>query len=246
MKLTGKIALVTGAGRGIGQEIAQLFAEKEASVVVADLDYNAAEKVAKEIISGGNDAIPLEVDVTNKESVNKMVDSIIEHYGDLDILINNAGIVRDRMMHRMSEEDFMEVLEVNMKGTFLCMQAASLYMRKAGKGKIVNMSSISGKVGNIGQVNYSGAKAGIIGMTKVAAKELATHGICVNAVQPGLIETEMTKNLPEDIRNEKIAEIPMKRTGKTIDVANSVLFLSSHYSDYLTGNILEVTGGRYM
>ncbi|ADG05987.1 3-oxoacyl-ACP reductase FabG [Kyrpidia tusciae] len=246
MDLTGKIAIVTGAAKGIGREIAFLLAKHGADVTVADLDQEGADAVAEEIRSLGRRSRGVQVNVANRPEVTAMVRDTIEHFGDLDILVNNAGITRDAMLHKMTEEQFDEVIAVHMKGTFLCMQAAAIHMREKRKGKIVNISSIAGKVGNIGQVNYSGAKAGIVGMTKAAAKELAKYGVCVNAVQPGFIDTDMTRAVPEKVRQIKIAEIPMERIGVPLDIAKAVVFLSSDYSDYMTGTVLEVTGGRYM
>ncbi|MDQ0269680.1 3-oxoacyl-ACP reductase FabG [Cytobacillus purgationiresistens] len=246
MNLEGKIAVVTGAGQGIGREIALLFAQHGADVVVGDLNVEAAVTVVKEVEKLGRKGLAQKVDVANKVSANQLVQSAIDTFGDLDILVNNAGITRDAMLHKMTEEQFDQVLAVHMKGTFLCMQAAGAYMRKQEKGKIVNISSIAGKVGNMGQVNYAGAKAGIVGMTKAAAKELAKFQVNVNAVQPGFIDTDMTRAVPEKVREIKIAEIPMQRVGEPLDIAKAVIFLSSDYADYMTGNVLEVTGGRFM
>jgi 3-oxoacyl-[acyl-carrier protein] reductase len=246
MDLAGKVALVTGAGQGIGREIAMLLARHGADVAIADLNLDAAQAVATEAQGLGRNAIAWRADVSKREDVESMVQGTIEQLGDLDILVNNAGVTRDAMLHKMTETQFDQVIAVHMKGTFLSMQAAAIHMRQQSKGKIVNISSIAGKVGNIGQVNYAGAKAGIIGMTKAAAKELAKNGICVNAVQPGFIDTDMTRAVPEKVRQIKIAEIPMERVGVPLDIAKAVVFLCSDYSDYMTGNVLEVTGGRFM
>ncbi len=246
MDLTNKIAIVTGSGQGIGRETALVLARHGADVVVADLDIKAAENVVKEIEKLGRKAIACKVNVGNKNDVNRMVNTAIESFGDLDILVNNAGITRDAMMHKMTEEQFDQVIQVHMKGTFLCMQEAALHMRKQGKGKIVNISSISGKVGNMGQVNYAGAKAGIIAMTKVAARESARYQVNVNAIQPGFIDSDMTRAMPEDIRQARINDIPLQRPGKPEDIANAVVFLCSDYSNYITGTTIEVAGGRSM
>ncbi|WP_233201468.1 SDR family oxidoreductase [Sporosarcina sp. P13] len=210
------------------------------------MNLEAAEDVVKKIESIGRKAIAIRVNVADKSDVNQMFEMTIEAFGDLDILVNNAGITRDAMMHKMTEEHFDQVIQVHMKGTFLCMQAAALYMRKRGKGKIVNITSISGKIGNMGQVNYAGAKAGIIAMTKVAARESARYQINVNAIQPGFIDSEMSRAMPEDVRQERIMDIPLQRAGGQEDVANAVIFLCSNYSSYITGTVMEVAGGRSM
>lgn len=246
MNLLNKTAIVTGAGKGIGKEIALFLAKHGANVVVGDLDLDLAQSVANEITAMGVKGLAHPTNVADKESAYSLIHETVQTFGDLDILVNNAGITRDAMLHKMTEEQFDQVISVHMRGTFLCMQAASIHMRQQKKGKIVNISSIGGKVGNIGQVNYSGAKAGIIGMTKAAAKELARYGVNVNAIQPGFIDTDMTRAIPEHIRQEKIANIPMERMGVPLDIAKAVVFLSSDYSDYITGNVIEVTGGRFM
>jgi 3-oxoacyl-[acyl-carrier protein] reductase len=244
--LQGKVAIITGAGKGIGKEISLLLAKHGANIVIGDLNEEAARQAATEIEEIGSKALPVTVDVTDKQSVDHLIQGVIDEFGDLDILVNNAGITQDAMLHKMTEEQFDKVLQVHMKGTFLCMQAAATYMRKQNKGKIVNISSIAGKVGNMGQVNYSGAKAGLVGMTKAAAKELAKFQVNVNAVQPGFIDTDMTRAVPEKVRQIKIGEIPMQRIGQPLDIAKAVVFLSSDYSDYITGTVTEVTGGRFM
>lgn len=246
LNLEGKVAVVTGAGQGIGREISLFYAKHGANVVVGDLNLESAEQVVQEIEEIGTKGLAQQVDVSQKESAQGLIQAAIDHFGNIDILVNNAGITRDAMLHKMTEEQFDQVLDVHMKGTFLCMQAAAIHMRQKQKGKIVNISSIAGKVGNMGQVNYAGAKAGIVGMTKAAAKELAKFQVNVNAVQPGFIDTDMTRAVPEKVRQLKIAEIPMQRVGEPLDIAKAVLFLSSDYSDYMTGNVLEVTGGRFM
>ncbi|MCP2035389.1 3-oxoacyl-[acyl-carrier protein] reductase [Planomicrobium sp. HSC-17F08] len=246
MDLTGKIALVTGSGQGIGRDTALELAKHGANIVVADMNLEAAQKVKREVEVLGRKAIACQVNVADKEDVAKMMDATLEAFGDLDILVNNAGITRDAMMHKMTEEHFDQVIQVHMKGTFLCMQAAALHMRKKEKGKIINISSISGKIGNMGQVNYAGAKAGIVAMTKVAARESARYQINVNAIQPGFIDSEMTRAMPEEIRQSRIHEIPLQRAGQPKDIANAVIFLASEYSNYITGTVIEVAGGRSM
>ena len=246
MELHGKIALVTGSGQGIGRDTALELAKHGANIVVADMNLEAAENVKREIEVLGKKAIACQVNVADKDDVKKMMDATLEAFGDLDILVNNAGITRDAMMHKMTEEHFDQVIQVHMKGTFLCMQAAALHMRKKQKGKIINISSISGKIGNMGQVNYAGAKAGIVAMTKVAARESARYQINVNAIQPGFIDSEMTRAMPEEIRESRIQEIPLQRAGQPKDIANAVIFLASEYSSYITGTVIEVAGGRSM
>lgn len=246
MDISNKVAIVTGSGKGIGRETALVLAKHGADVVVADMDVEAAQSVAHEIEALGRKAIACQVNVAKKADVDKMVAEAIETFGDLDILVNNAGITRDAMMHKMTEEQFDQVVQVHMKGTFLCMQAASLHMRKQKKGKIVNISSISAKVGNMGQVNYAGAKAAIVAMTKVAARESARYQINVNAIQPGFIDSDMTRAMPEEARQAAINSIPLQRPGQPEDIANAVLFLCSDYANYITGTVTEVTGGRNM
>ncbi|MCF8565755.1 3-oxoacyl-ACP reductase FabG [Alicyclobacillus tolerans] len=246
MDLTGKVAMVTGAGQGIGREIALFLAQHGADLVIADWNEESAKFVAREVEQLGRSALWQKTDVSKRSDVERLFDRTLDRFGALDILVNNAGITRDAMLHKMTDEQFDEVIAVHMKGTFLCMQYAARHMRERNQGKIVNISSIGGKVGNIGQVNYSGAKAGLIGMTKAAAKELAKFHVNVNAIQPGFIDTDMTRVIPEKIKEIKIAEIPMQRMGQPLDIARAVVFLCSDYADYMTGNVLEVTGGRFM
>ncbi len=244
--LEGRVGVVTGGAQGIGYAIAKTLAEQGATVVVADISSKAAEEAKTNIEDLGAKALAIEVDVREPERVRAMVDAAVSELGSLDVLVNNAGITRDATMRKMKLEDWQVVMDVHLKGTFLATQAASLIMREQKRGSIVNISSISGKVGMIGQINYSAAKAGIVGLTKVAAKELAHHGVRVNAVQPGLIRTAMTAALREDVWQQKMSEIPMGRAGEPEEVANVALFLASDLSSYMTGTVLEVTGGRFM
>ena len=242
--LTGKIALVTGASRGIGKEIAKTLAQAGATVV---LNYNgskeAAENAVAEIKENAGNAISYGCNVSDFEACQKMIEYIIGEFGHLDIIVNNAGITRDGLIMRMSENDFDAVLDTNLKGCFNVIRHASRYLLKQRSGKIVNISSVSGVMGNAGQANYSASKAGVIGLTKAVAKELAGRGINVNAVAPGFISTEMTDAIPENAKEALLKQIPMGRPGTTADVAKTVLFLASPDSDYITGQVLGVDGG---
>jgi len=245
--VAGRSAIVTGAGQGIGLEIARLLHEHGARVALADVDAERAAKAAAEIAGDDADSVlGLGCDVTDETSVETAVRHTAERFGALDILVNNAGITRDASLRRMSVADFDAVIGVHLKGTWLGVRAAAAVMREAGRGSIVNISSLSGKSGNPGQTNYSAAKAGIVGLTKAAAKELAHRGVRVNAVQPGLIRTAMTEAMPPEVFAAREADIPMKRAGQPREVAGAVLFLASDLSGYMTGAVLEVGGGRLM
>lgn len=242
--LTGKIALVTGAGRGIGAEIARSFAREGAAVII---NYNGskerAEKVAAEIIAAGGKAETYQCNVADDAACKEMIDTCIKSYGRIDILVNNAGITRDDLLMRMSEEDFDAVIDTNLKGTFHTIRHMSRYFLKQKSGKIINMSSVSGILGNAGQANYSASKAGVIGLTKSVARELASRRINVNAIAPGFIATDMTDAMTEEAK-EKIAEsIPFKRIGQPEEIAEMALFLASDKSDYITGQVFAVDGG---
>jgi 3-oxoacyl-[acyl-carrier protein] reductase len=242
MNLSGKIALVTGSGKGIGLAIAQKLAEVGATVVINDV-VDAAEAAARELEAGGKKAYFVKGNVASASEVNQMVDKVVATSGRLDILVNNAGITRDALTLRMSDADWDAVLEVNLKGVFLCTRAALKYMMKQRYGRIVNISSISGLVGNPGQVNYCAAKAGILGITRTVSKEMASRQITVNAVAPGFIETEMTARLPEKVRAEFAQHIPAGVFGAPRDVAEAVAFLASDEARYITGQVLCVDGG---
>lgn len=247
MKLLEKrVAVVTGAAQGIGMAIASTFAIHGASLVIADLNLEAAQDAKAKLEALGAKALAVRVDVRDSAQVQHMVETTVSELGSLDVLVNNAGITRDATLRKMTLDDWQLVIDVHLKGTFLGTQAAAAVMRQQKCGAIVNISSISGKVGFVGQTNYSAAKAGIIGLTKAAAKELAPHGVRINAVQPGLIRTAMTEALRQDIWNQKVSEVPMGRAGEPEEVANAVLFLASDLASYITGAVLEVTGGRYM
>ena len=244
MMLSGKTALVTGAGRGIGRAIALTLAKYGADVAV---NYNGSKEKAEEtaamIHEMGRKAILIQANVADKEECKAMFSKVKEEFGTLDILVNNAGITRDGLSVRMKEEDFDAVIDTNLKGAFLCMQQAGLMMMKKRYGKIVNISSISGVRGNAGQINYCAAKAGVIGMTKSMAKELASRNICVNAVAPGYIDTDMTEALSDQVKEAVKKEIPLGRTGKQEEIAETVAFLASDRASYITGQVLLVDGG---
>lgn len=241
----GKAAVVTGAAQGIGFEIAKLFCEHGASVTIVDLDEERAQAAARDL--GPNSrAIGLGCNVTDEGSVTAAVAATVHEFGGLDIFVNNAGITRDASLRKMQLSDFAAVIDVHLKGTWLGVRAASEIMREAGRGSIINMSSLSGKSGNPGQTNYSAAKAGIVGLTKASAKELAHKGVRVNAIQPGLIRTAMTEAMPPDVFAAREADIPMRRAGEAREVAGAALFLASDLSSYMTGAVLEVGGGRLM
>lgn len=246
MLVKGKNALVTGASRGIGKEIALTLAKNGANVIVnypIDSEAEAANAVVKELESLNVKALAVKADVTSESEVKEMVDVIDKNFDTLDILVNNAGITRDNLLIRMKEDDWDRVIDVNLKGTFICTKAVARKMMKQKYGKIVNVSSVVGVMGNAGQANYCASKAGVIGLTKSVARELASKDINVNAIAPGFIETEMTAILSEDVKNQMLANIPLKKYGKPEDVANLVLFLSSDLSKYITGQVILVDGG---
>ena len=245
--LEGKIALVTGASRGIGRQIAKTLAAKGAFVIV---NYNGsaakAEEVVKEIQAAGGNGQAVQCNVSDFESCKEMLDAVVKEHGRLDILVNNAGITRDNLLMKMSEEDFDAVIQTNLKGVFNCTRHIARQMLKQKSGRIINISSVSGVLGNAGQANYAASKAGVIGLTKTAAREVASRGITVNAVAPGFIETDMTEVLPEKIKEASAAQIPLGKFGKAEDVANAVAFLASEDAGYITGQVLHVDGGMVM
>src|SRR5882757_2054780 len=243
--LSGRTAVVTGGAQGIGFAIAERFVAEGARVVLGDLDLGATEAAAKQL--GGEDvALAVRCDVTSGDEVDALVAAAVERFGSLDIMVNNAGITRDATMRKMTEDQFDQVIAVHLKGTWNGTKAAAAIMRENKRGAIVNMSSISGKVGLVGQTNYSAAKAGIVGLTKAAAKELAHLGVRVNAIAPGLIRSAMTEAMPQHIWDQKVAEVPMGRAGEPSEVASVALFLASDLSSYMTGTVMEVTGGRHI
>ena len=244
--LEGKIALVTGGARGIGREIALHFAAQGANVAICDVNLEQAEQTLQDIKKLGREGLALKTDVTDIKDVQVMVDKILDKLGKLDILINNAGVTKDGLILRMSEEDWDKVIAVNLKGAFLCTKVVAKVMLKQRFGKIVNLASIIGIMGNAGQANYAASKAGIIGLTKSVAKELAARGICVNAIAPGFIKTEMTAKLSEDVQKKMLQAIPLGRFGEPKDVADLALFLSSESSSYITGQVIKIDGGMLM
>jgi 3-oxoacyl-[acyl-carrier protein] reductase len=242
MRLAGKVAIITGAGRGIGREASLLFAREGAKVVLADVDPQA-EKVVGEIQGAGGEAIFVRGDVTDRISCAAMVEAAVNSFGRVDILVNNAGITRDAQLVKLSEGDFDRVIAVNLKGTFNATQAVAPRMIEQGSGRIINVSSVVGLFGNFGQTNYAATKAGVIGMTKTWARELGRKGITVNAVAPGFIQTEMTESVPEKVLEMMRSRTPLGRLGTARDVANIYLFLASDDAAYVNGTVVSVDGG---
>ena len=245
--LEQKVAVVTGASRGIGRQIALTLASRGARVIV---NYNGsaarAEEVVQKIQEAGGQAEAVQCDVSDFQKAGELMNYVIQTYGRVDILVNNAGITRDGLLMKMSEEDFDAVLNTNLKGAFNCMQHVARQMIRQKGGRIINISSVSGVMGNVGQANYSASKAGVIGLTKAAAREMASRGITVNAVAPGFINTEMTEVLSDSVKEAAVAQIPMKTFGETTDIAEAVAFLASDEARYITGQVLCVDGGMAM
>lgn len=246
-KFTGKTAVVTGASRGIGREVALLLAREGANVTV---NYSGsqerAEQVVQEIEANGGKAIAVQADVTSADSVKALMDQTLETFGSIDLLVNNAGITKDNLLMRMKEDEWDAVIDTNLKGVFLCTKAVSRQMMKQRAGRIVNMASVVGIAGNAGQANYVAAKAGVIGLTKTTAKELASRGITVNAVAPGFITTDMTDALGDDMKDQLLSGIPLGSLGQPEDVAKAVAFFLSEDASYITGQVLNVDGGMVM
>lgn len=245
--LKGKNVIVTGATRGIGREIALTLAQNGANIAINYRNLNSeVENLLNEIKSFGVDALAIKCDVSMTDEVDNFIKEVKTHYNTIDVLVNNAGITKDGLILRMKEEDFDDVLDVNLKGTFNTTKAISSIMVRQKYGKIINISSVVGIAGNAGQCNYAASKAGVIGFSKSVARELSSRNINVNVVAPGYINTDMTKNLPDKVKEEIIKSIPMKKIGDPKEVANLVLFLSSNLSDYITGQVINVDGGMVM
>lgn len=246
MILKDKIALVTGAAQGIGKAIALRLANNGADLAIIDMNLEKTEETVKEIEKLGRKAIALKANVANLKEAEAMMDETVARLGAIHILVNNAGITRDALILRMKEEDWDAVIDVNLKGTFNCTKSAVKYMSKQRYGRIINIASIVGEMGNAGQANYSASKAGVIALAKTIAREFAARNITCNAIAPGFIETSMTQALPEKVREELAKQIPMGRLGAPEDVAEGVLFLVSDAANYITGQVLNINGGMYM
>ena len=241
-----RIAVITGASRGIGRSIALALAAKGAAIIAVDVDQAATDAIVAELKAAGGKALGVVGNVTVPADAERMINAAMEAFGRVDILVNNAGITRDGLLVRMKEEDWDAVLTVNLKGAFLCTRAASKVMTKQRYGRIINIASIVGQMGNAGQANYCASKAGLIGLTKSNARELAKRSITVNAVAPGFIATAMTDALSDKVRAELLVQIPLERLGSADDIANAVVFLAGEASGYITGHVLSVNGGMYM
>jgi len=241
--ISGRTAVITGGAQGIGLAIATMFADHGANIVIGDLDESKAKEAAESLPTP---AVGVRCNVTSASDVQALVDTAVASFGSIDVMVNNAGITRDATMRKMTEEQFDQVIDVHLKGCWNGTRTAAGVMRENGGGSIINLSSISAKVGFVGQSNYSAAKAGIVGLSKAAAKEVAHLGVRVNVIQPGLIKTAMTEAMPQKAWDQKMSEIPMQRAGDPREVASVALFYASDLSSYMTGTVSEVTGGRYM
>jgi 3-oxoacyl-[acyl-carrier protein] reductase len=246
MILRGKVAVVTGAGRGIGRGIAVKLAEKGADVIVSDINAQTARQTTKEVKALGGRTLAVEVDVAQRSQVENMVTNVVAEFGKIDILVNNAGIARSATLLKLTDEAWDQVLDVNLKGVFYATQAVALHMIDARYGKIINISSIYGRTGAVGDSNYVASKAGIVGFTKSVARELARHNINVNAILPGMVDTPLLQGIPDEYLRPMIKEIPLRRVGTPEDIGHVVAFLASDEANYITGATIEVTGGWRM
>ena len=246
MNLNGKTALVTGAAQGIGRDIALGLAKDGADVAICDVNLEAAQTTAADIEAMGRKSLALKANVAASADVTAMIEQVVEKFGKIDVLVNNAGITRDGLILRMKDEDWDLVLSINLKGAFLCTKTALKYMTKQRSGTIINIASIVGAMGNAGQANYVASKAGLIGLTKTIAREYANRNVTANAVAPGFIDTAMTKALSEQVRADLAKQIPLGRLGSSEDVASAVRFLASPAAAYITGQVIHVNGGMYM
>lgn len=244
--MKGHTAIITGGGRGIGRATAECLARQGVNIVVVDVNMDIAKETASELESLGVKSIALKADVSNSSDVSSIFEIAVKEFEKIEILVNNAGITRDALLLRMKEEDWDAVIDINLKGTFLCSKEAVKVMSRQRYGRIINIASVVAFMGNPGQANYSASKAGIVGLTKTIAKEYASRGITVNAVAPGFITTAMTDALPENVRQEMLKVIPMNKFGTVEDVANAVAFFASPLSGYVTGQVIHVNGGMYM
>ena len=242
--LNGKIAIVTGASQGIGETIAVEMAKSGANVFCLARNKNALDSTINKILSNGDKASAYSCDISDNEQFNNIVTDIFKEYGSIDILVNNAGITNDTLLMRMSDDQWDSVLNINLKGSFTCTRSVIKYMMKKKSGRIINITSIVGLTGNAGQANYAASKAGLIGMTKSIAKEVASRGITANCVAPGWIETAMTEQLSDDVKNKFLSQIPTGKIGYPKDIANTVIFLASKEAEYITGQTITVDGGR--
>ena len=245
MRLDNKVAIVTGAGRGIGEAIIYRFIEEGAKVTLCDIDENALRAVTSKAGEMNGECLLAAGDIADRDFVGRMVDNTIEKFGTLDVVINNAAITRDAILHKMTQEQWEEVIDVNLKGTFNCLQAAATYMRAQGKGTIINVSSTS-RYGNVGQLNYAASKGGVVAMTRTAAKELCRKGVTCNCISPGTIWTDMLKAVPEQTQEQFKASIPLGRFGEPEEVADLAVFLASDEASYITGQTINCDGGSFM
>jgi 3-oxoacyl-[acyl-carrier protein] reductase len=243
---SGKLALITGASQGIGREIALTFADSGADLALADVKFPELSELAEKVKDKGRKAFPIQVDVSDYGKVKEAVEKILAEFGRIDILVNNAGITRDNLILRMKPEEWQKVIDVNLSGAFNFTQAVVKTMVKKRYGRIINIASVVGLMGNVGQANYSASKAGLIGFTKSVAREVASRGITVNAIAPGFIDTPMTQVLSAEAKERLVSQIPMPRLGSPRDIANGVKFLASDEASYITGNVLNISGGLYM